>query len=160
MAEQWLVFFGLMATVASGVFIIVRGLKHREQSLEMAHRERMAMIDKGLVPSPEWNPAHAAWSGPPSPFIAGRPDLGHASASSVRSTTLGIVVVAIGLGFMTLIGIAADAPGVAIGIGGAIAIVGLAFIAIGQMKRHASPPTQVPLVPNVRPPAPPDPPHL
>jgi hypothetical protein len=69
--------------------------------------------------------------------------------------TLGIVIVAIGIGFMTLIGIAAREPNVAIGIGGAIAIIGVAFIVIAQIRR-AQPPTQTfqpPPLPMSRPPS-------
>lgn len=131
MAGEWLVFLGLMATMVAGVFIIVTGIRHRAQSLEMAHRERMAMIEKGIVPSPEANPA--AWMGPHS---VGRSAPGSpAIAAATRSLTLGIVIVAIGLGFMSIIGVAADTPSVALGIGGAIVIVGVAFIVIGQVRR-------------------------
>jgi hypothetical protein len=138
----WLVFFGLMATVAAGVFVIVRSLKHREQMLELAHRERMAMIDKGLVPSPETDPGHVAWTPPGRPqYSSGGPSL-HDVSSSHRSMTLGIVIVAIGLGFMSIIGVAARTPDVALGIGGAIMIVGLAFIVISLTKRMS--PTREP----------------
>jgi hypothetical protein len=133
MAGEWLVFFGLMATMLAGVFIIVTGIRHRAQSLEMAHRERMAMIEKGIVPSPEANPGHAAWMGPHS---TGRSTPGSpAVAAATRSLTLGIVIVAVGLGFMSIIGVAAETPTVALGIGGAIVIVGAAFIVIGQVRR-------------------------
>jgi hypothetical protein len=62
--------------------------------------------------------------------------------------TLGIVVIAIGLGFMSIIGVAARTPNVALGIGGAITIVGVAFIINSQMRRAASqqsfPPPPIP----------------
>jgi hypothetical protein len=133
MAGEWLVFLGLMATMCAGVFIIVTGIRHRAQSLEMAHRERMAMIEKGIVPSPEANPGHAAWMGPHS--MGRSPQGSPAVAAATRSLTLGIVVVAVGLGFMSIIGVAAETPTVALGIGGAIVIVGAAFIVIGQVRR-------------------------
>ncbi len=138
MASDWLVFFGLMATMVAGVFIIVTGIRHRAQSLEMAHRERMAMIEKGIVPSPETNPGHAAWAaGATSSAGVQRMLYDRPTYSSQRSLTLGIVIVAIGVGFMILIGIAARTPDVAIGIGGAIVVVGVAFIVIAQVKRAA-----------------------
>jgi uncharacterized membrane protein HdeD (DUF308 family) len=138
MAADWLIFFGLMATMLAGVFIIVTGIRHRAQSLEMAHRERMAMIEKGVVPSPETNPGHAAWA-TAATGSAGFQRMLHdrPTHSSQRSLTLGIVIVAIGVGFMILIGIAARTPDVAIGIGGAIVVVGVAFIVIAQVKRSA-----------------------
>jgi hypothetical protein len=147
--EALLIFVGLMATMLGGVFIIWSGIRHRAQSLEMAHKERMAMIEKGLVPSPEANPAHRAWTGgpPPPPHSSGYVD----HAGSQRSVTLGIVMVAIGLGFMSIIGFAAETPSVALGIGGAIVIVGIAFIVIGQVKRSAA----VSYQPHSAPPRPP-----
>ncbi|MGH9386084.1 MAG: DUF6249 domain-containing protein [Vicinamibacterales bacterium] len=144
MAGEWLVFIGLMATVAAGVFIIVRGLKHRAQTLEMAHRERMAMIEKGMVPSPELNPGHAAWAAGRGPHVSLGPVL-HDVHSSQRSLTLGIVIVAIGLGFISIIGVAGQSPEPAFGLGGAIVIVGLAFIVISLTKRMT--PHQPPVMP-------------
>ena len=34
----------------TGVFIVFMGLKQRSQQLEMRHRERMAMIERGQIP--------------------------------------------------------------------------------------------------------------
>lgn len=154
MGQEWLVFIGLMATMLAGVFLILSAIRHRAHSLEMAHRERMAMIEKGVVPSPELNPGHRAWSGLPAlPPQSGYID--HAGAH--RSLTLGIVIVAIGLGFMSIIGFAAETPNVALGIGGAIVIVGAAFVVIGQVKRSTAmqwtpgvppPPIPAPSAPN------------
>jgi Domain of unknown function (DUF6249) len=135
-SEGWLVFFGLMGTMLAGVYIILSALRHRAQTLEMAHRERMAMIEKGLVPSPEMSRGHDAWANSPSTHLRVLHD--RPTISSHRSLTLGIVIVAIGLGFMVLIGIAAETPSVAVGIGGAIAIVGVAFIVISLIKRMPS----------------------
>jgi len=50
----------------------------------------------------------------------------HGSSGSLRSMSLGIVVVALGL--MSIISIAGGSPEVGISIGGAITIVGAAFI--------------------------------
>ena len=137
MSSEELFVLVVLVAMGSGVLIIVLGLRQRAHQLELAHRERMAMIDKGLVPSPELNPGHAAWANAPSRHqremqLHDRPTL-----SSQRSLTLGIVIVAIGLGFMSIIGVAAQTPSVALGIGGAIAIVGMAFIVIAQVKRTA-----------------------
>jgi hypothetical protein len=141
MTSEELFVMVVLVAMGSGVLIVVLGLRQRAHQLELAHRERMAMIDRGLVPSPESNPAHAAWAGqasPPQP--SSRLEGGHnPGAASQRSMTLGIVIVAIGLGFMVLIGIAAQTPSVAVGVGGAITIVGLSFIVIALIKRSAPP---------------------
>ena len=50
------------------------------------------------------------------------------AARSSRSLSLGIIVVGLGLAIMTIISIAGDSAEVGIGVGGAIAILGGAFI--------------------------------
>ena len=88
--------FGLMFVVAmfSGVFVIFLGLRQRSQHLEMQHRERMAMIGRGQIPLTD-----------PSviPLRRGRVGL-------VRSSSLGIIVVGLGLGLATIISVAGGAP--------------------------------------------------
>ena len=102
--------FGMFA----GVFIIYLGLRQRSQQLEMQHRERMAMIERGQIPL-------VAEQAPGMRRVAG-------AAPSSRSLSLGIIVVGLGLAIMTIISIAAESPTIGIGIGGAIAILGGAFI--------------------------------
>jgi hypothetical protein len=98
-----------------GVFIIFLGLRQRSQQLEMHHRERMAMIERGQIPHDERPamPMRMSASG---------------DRSSSRSMSFGIIVVALGLALMTIIGIAGDSPEIGVGIGGAVVIVGAAFI--------------------------------
>lgn len=100
----------------TGVFIVFMGLKQRSQQLEMRHRERMAMIERGQIPLEP-----SGYSSYPSRLDPG-------AARSSRSLSLGIIVVGLGLAIMTIIGIAGDSAEVGIGVGGAIAILGGAFI--------------------------------
>jgi hypothetical protein len=117
--------FGMMA----GVFVIFMAMRQRSQQLEMQHRERMAMIERGQVPVDAPNiPLRLTSSG-------GSRSTGPHS----RSMSVGIVVVAFGFGLMTIIGIAAGAAEVGIGIGGAIVILGLAFIANSLVSRNTGP---------------------
>lgn len=114
--------------VFSGVFIVFMGLRQRSQQLEMQHKERMAMIERGLTPSPEFASGRGPSRGP-----------GRDGVPS-RSMSLGIIVVAIGLGLMSIIAIAAGSPEVGVGIGGAIAIIGAAFIVNSLVNRTGSGP--------------------
>jgi len=98
-----------------GVFIIYMGLRQRSEQLQMRHRERMAMIEKGQIPLNE-----------------GAGDWGRhrqASPPSSMSLSIGIIIVGLGLALATMISLAGDSPEIGLGIGGAIAIVGAAFIA-------------------------------
>jgi hypothetical protein len=119
--ELFAVVFALV--VLSGVFIVIMGLRQRSHQLEMLHRERMAMIERGMVPAPE------------TVMTGGHRPVGAAGA---RSLSLGIVIVAAGLGLMTLIGVAFGEAEVGVGVGGAVAILGAAFIVRAQVVRPAA----------------------
>ncbi len=121
------VFFTVAFTVV-GAVLIMAAMRQRSQTLEMKHRERMAMIEKGLVPEPGRDPAaFETWQQqherPPS-----------------RATSIGIVFIAIGLAFMSIVGFAGGAEGPAIGVGGAIVVIGGAFIVNGELQRRRQPP--------------------
>ena len=111
-----------------GVFIIFMGLRQRSQQLEMLHRERMAMIERGQIPLNE-----------PSAYHDKRAVVGGAARSS-RSMSIGIIVMGIGLALMMIISIAAESPEVGLGIGGAIGIIGASFIALSMVARPAPAP--------------------
>lgn len=107
----------------AGVFIIYLGLKQRSQQLEMQHRERMAMIERGQVPLEERTPLH----------LRRQP----MALPTSRSMSVGIIIVGFGLALMTIISIAAEAPEVGVGLGGAVAILGASFIARSLLVRPA-----------------------
>jgi hypothetical protein len=114
-----------VAGMIAGVLVILMAMRQRSQQLEMLHRERMAMIERGQNPSqPAPDPSHWSRGGAP---------------SGSRSLSLGIVVVALGLSLMTIISIAAGSPETGIGVGGAIAIVGAGFIVNSQVSRYTPP---------------------
>ena len=111
----------------AGVFVIFMAMRQRSQQLEMQHRERMAMIERGQVPTDAAQARSAA-----------RPAPGRQPSGARRALmSLGIIVVAIGLGLMTIVSIAGGAPDAGVGIGGAIVILGLAFIANSLVSRNA-----------------------
>jgi hypothetical protein len=105
----------------AGVFIVFMGLRQRGQQLEMQHRERMAMIERGQIPLVESAGAE------PRRLASG--------VAPSRSLSIGIIVVGLGFALMSIIGIAGESPAVGVGIGGAIAILGAAFIARAVVVR-------------------------
>jgi hypothetical protein len=116
--------FAMVFTIGmfSGVIVIYMAMRQRALQMEMLHRERMAMIEKGQVPmDPQAQRAPGLLSGAPQ--------------AGMRSISLGIVVIAIGLGLMSIVGIANDEVAIGVGLGGAIMIVGAAFITIGMLRR-------------------------
>jgi hypothetical protein len=123
MQEETVVFWLFTFVIAGGVFVIVNALKYRAKILEMAHRERLAMIERGLKPT-----------GPLLDLSSTRP----ARARSSRMMSGGIVVVGFGLAVAMVIGFASREPEIAVGIGGAVAILGAAFIVTAYVK-HLDP---------------------
>ena len=123
----------------AGVFIIYLGLRQRSQQLEMHHRERMAMIERGQIPLADPDVLH----------VRRIPNVGPSS----RSLSIGIIVVGLGLALATIIGVAAESPEAGIGVGGAIAILGGAFIVRSIVVR---PDASVPGASPNRPASPPD----
>jgi hypothetical protein len=107
-----------VAGMFAGVFVIFLAMRGRSEALERLHRERMAMIERGHIPLAE-------------PQI---------SRASNRSLSLGIIVVGLGLALMTIISVAGGSPDSGIGIGGAIVIIGAAFIVRSLVVRPEVPP--------------------
>jgi hypothetical protein len=101
----------------SGVFLIFMALRQRSESLERQHRERMAMIERGHIPPA---PPASERRGPPTAALS-----------------LGIIIVGFGLGLLTLISVAGGSPEIGIGVGGAIVILGAAFIVRSMVVRPA-----------------------
>lgn len=109
----------------SGVFIVYLGLRQRSQQLEMRHRERMAMIERGQIPL-EDEPVHRH-------RLAGR-----SGVAAARSLSVGIMIAGLGLALMTIISIAGDSAEVGVGVGGAIVVIGAAFIVRSLVVKPAA----------------------
>jgi hypothetical protein len=105
--------------IMAGVVVIWLAMTSRRHFREMEHRERLAMIERGLVPSPESDPQAFERA-----ISLTRRD---ESQTSSRARSAGVMMIAMGLGFMFLLSFTAGEPGVGIGIGGAFAILGVAF---------------------------------
>lgn len=127
MQEETVVFWLFTFVIAGGVFVIVSALKYRAKILEMAHRERLAMIERGLKPV----------GGPLTDLLPSRP-----KARSSRMMSGGIVVVGLGLALAMVIGFASREPEIAVGVGGAVAILGAAFIVTSYVTRQETKPQE------------------
>jgi hypothetical protein len=117
--EEAVVLMGTFVLM-SGVAVIWMAMRSRRHIREMEHRERLAMIERGLLPAPEVDPAAFERR------LAGTlrsPE----SPAAVRARSSGVIMIAIGLAFMFMISFAAGEPGVGIGIGGGFALVGAGF---------------------------------
>jgi hypothetical protein len=164
MRTEELFLLGVLAAMVGGVTIIVLGLRSQAHRNELRHQERMAMIERGMIPPPEM----AGWAPPPAGGAVTFRDE-RVAKTSRSQMTFGIVLIGAGMAFMTIVGIAAQTPSVAIGIGGAFVVFGAALIVISRVvrpsetmtttvhTRHPIPPVpSSPLPPQAPPPMPPD----
>lgn len=121
--------FGALVLGGMGlVAIVVRG---RQRMSELAIKERIALIDKGLVPSPEADPARF------DSLTGLRPP---ANTPAAHYQSAGVIVMGLGIALAVLLSFAARNPGVGVGIGGGLAILGLAaFINGSLMSGHHEP---------------------
>jgi hypothetical protein len=146
MGDAGIIIFLLM-TIIAGVVLMMAAMNNRRAIREMEHRERLAMIERGVVPSPESNPAaFDAATGFSEPSMD---DLDR----SRRYRTAGVLLIGFGLGLIFVIGVAAGAPEVGWGIGGAwISLGGASLLnywlisrrAEGSGRAHWNPPARRP----------------
>jgi hypothetical protein len=113
----------------------------RGRTAEMAHRERMAMIDKGLVPPPEPSVSASVFGpeGRTGPHVRQTPT---GRQREARFRTLGVQLIGLGFALMLIIGLTAGAPEAGVGTGGAVAVLGVALVVNGYLSRRDMPPVQ------------------
>src|SRR5262245_47216255 len=99
-------------------FMIVNSVaKSRVRELEI--RERIAMFEKGMVPPPEVDPRG---------FDRAMARYERRPGGAYRHRRAGVTLVGVGLGLMVMIAFAGEAPQKALGVGGFIVLLGLAFV--------------------------------
>jgi hypothetical protein len=116
----------VIAMLGGFIYLIVRTTA-RSRIRELEIRERIAMIERGLVPAPEVDPRGFERA-------MARHDTVMVRKIPARSRSAGIVFMGMGAALMFLIGFAGGEPGAAIGVGGALIIIGLAFFLNGLMS--------------------------
>lgn len=115
--EAWFVFLIPISVILGGCSIAIVAISARARVREAQIRERIAMIERGLMPSPEQDPA--AFD-----RVLGRQRV-EARRNPGKWRRGGIVVTGVGLGMMVLFAVVGESEG--IGIGGFLAIMGIAF---------------------------------
>lgn len=116
----------IVMIVAFWAYMIVHSLaKARVRELEI--RERIAMIEKGLVPPPEVDPRG---------FDRAMARYERRAGATYRHRRAGITLVGVGLGLMVMIAFAGEEPQKAVGVGGFIVLLGLAFIVNSVLEQR------------------------
>lgn len=137
-----------LSIIVGGVVIIVMAMRQRGLTMEMKHRERMAMIERGVVPGPARDPAEFE-----------RWQERHEHQPAARATSIGVLIAALGIGLMLMIAFAGGSVGAGVGVGGSIAVIGVAFIINGELQRRTLPPPPRPRAYSSTPPLPGPPDH-
>lgn len=122
--------------VGAGVLFSFASLRYRARVLEMAHRERLAMIERGLTPSEI------------PPLSYQDPEM-RRSARSSKLLSAGIVIVGLGLAIALLIGFASREAEIAVGVGGAIVVLGVSMIVTAIVVRGSGGPEFGPKPPSI-----------
>jgi hypothetical protein len=113
---QFLVFAFIPLIGLVGVFtLIALGIWRAARLRELTHRERLAMIEKGMIPAPEVDPSFDRTRLLP-------------SQTAQRFRTAGITVIGLGIAIGLIIATAGQEIRIGAGIGGAITTIGLALL--------------------------------
>jgi hypothetical protein len=150
MQMAWPFLIPIVGTICTFAFLIVLAMsKARLRELEI--RERIAMIERGLVPPPEVDPRG---------FDRAMVLMAESKRqrSPGRHRRAGVTLIGVGFGLMVLIGVAGGATDAGIGVGGFFVIIGMAFFinSLFDHSRDDYPPVR-PATPAS--PAPPEPPR-
>jgi hypothetical protein len=127
--------FVFAIVVVGGLGLVAYTLSGRQRLRELAIKERIALIDKGLVPSPEVDPARFE-------TLVGlrRP----VNSKAARYRSAGVIIMGLGLAMLVLLAFAAGVPEIGFGVGGGLAILGLAAFINGTLLAGDDPPKQAP----------------
>lgn len=134
-----------IVTIIGAFAVAIVGTIMRSRVRQLEIRERIAMIEKGLVPPPEVDPRGFERA------IARTTLLQQGGPGAARHRRAGITLIGVGFGLMVLIAFAGDTPSAAIGVGGFLVILGLAFFVNSwfEMKHTSSiPAAQPPVAPH------------
>lgn len=129
---NWALMIPITAIIGAFTYVIVLTvMKSRVRELEI--RQRIAMVERGLVPPPEADPRGFEQAMRALEVSVNRNDC---CARANRHRRAGITLMGIGFGLMLLISVAGDSPQSGIGVGGFLVLVGIAFLANGYFERR------------------------
>jgi hypothetical protein len=132
------VFLIPIVAIIGGITSAIVATVMRARVRELEIKERIAMIEKGLVPPPEVDPH--GFDRAMNRYDRMTALQGRISRGGARHRRAGITLLGIGFGLMFLIGIAGQEPQAGIGVGGFLVILGLAFFLNSFFESRQEPP--------------------
>src|SRR5580704_15850641 len=113
-----------IVAIVSGCVVAIVATISRNQVRALEIRERIAMIEKGLLPSPEVDPG--GFDREMNRYDR-RARSRHDRHGSFRHRRVGIILIGVGFGLMMLIAVSGDSVRDGLGVGGFFVALGLAF---------------------------------
>ena len=132
-SEEQVILIVLSLMILAGVAVLWLAMSNRRALREMEHRERIAMIQAGMVPAPEADPLAFEAQLEPSSSSLSRKD---------RWRTAGTLTIGLGLAMMVLLTFTGEMD-TGVAVGGAFAVLGASFLLNGTLL---SPPPPRPMV--------------
>ena len=129
MSEEEVVLTAIMIVVFASLGVLWMAINNRRAVREMEHRERLAMIQRGLLPAPESDPLG---------FEEGVEAFSGARLKSERWRTAGTLMVGLGIALTVLLTFSAGEFSVGLGVGGAFAVLGAAILFNGMQLDRSS----------------------
>jgi hypothetical protein len=126
-----------IVAIIGGITAAIVGTVMRARVRELEIRERIAMIEKGLVPPPEVDPRGFEQAMNRYDLLSAVSD--RARRGGARHRRAGITLLGVGFGLMVLIGVAGDAPESGVGVGGFLVILGIAFFINSLFEARVEP---------------------
>jgi hypothetical protein len=124
-----------IAAIVGGITVAIVSTIAKGRVRELEIRERIAMIERGMVPPPEADPAGFERSLRSVEGMQYR-------HSGPRHRSAGIIVMSLGFGLMLLISLTSGSVDIGVGVGGFLVILGLGFFLVSLMA--APPPPNFP----------------
>jgi hypothetical protein len=145
--QVMLIVFSLM--ILAGVAVLWLAMSNRRALREMEHRERIALIQAGIVPAPEADPLA---------FETQLHPLSNGMARKDRWRTAGTLTIGLGTALLVLLAFTGEAH-IGFAVGGAFIVLGGSFLLNGSLM-SPTPTASRPMVrkPPTGTPMPPDPP--
>ena len=143
-----------IVAIVGGITVVIVSTVMKSRLRELEIKERIAMIERGMVPAPEADPRGFDHAITRLEQVQRIRDL--QGNSGYRHRRAGVTLMGVGFGLMVLLGFTAEDPWTGVGVGGFLVIMGLAFFVNALFDRRHVPPPSSPTVP---PPAPNPPPR-
>ena len=131
MSEEEVILTSITIVVFASLGVLWMAITNRRAVREMEHRERLAMIQRGLLPAPESDPLG---------FEQGIEAFSGAGLRSERWRTAGTLMVGLGIALAILLTFSAGEFAVGVGVGGAFVALGAAILFNGMQLGRSSRP--------------------